>query len=233
MLVSYSNRVGSIVGLTEWRNMSTLVVIGGTGYAGSAIVAEAARRGHTVSSVSRAVPADALEGVTYLTGGIDANAAAFADADVIVAALSPRGDNAGKLVADYHALADAASTAGARFFAIGGFSSLRPAAGAPRFAEGDDLPPAFAAEGREMNDVRADLEESAPADLDWLFISPAAGFGAHRPDGAPHGTYRVGGDVALFDEQGESAIERADFALAIVDEIEKPAHHREQLNIAY
>ena len=48
--------------------MSTIAVIGGTGYAGRHIVAEAADRGHSVLSVARKVAAERIPGVTYIEG---------------------------------------------------------------------------------------------------------------------------------------------------------------------
>ena len=211
--------------------MTAITVVGGTGYAGAAIVAEAARRGHTVTAISRTAPGTQAEGVDYVTGDLTQSVPDIAGAEVVVAALSPRGDNAGKLRDAYRSLAQAAATNGARFVGIGGFSSLRPAEGAPRFVEGDDLPPEFAAEAREMNDILADLATGA-VDVDWLFVSPAAEFGSHAP-GEALGRYRVSGEVALFDQDGKSAISGADFARAVLDEIETPTHHRAQIHFAY
>ncbi|MCK6058041.1 NAD(P)-dependent oxidoreductase [Micrococcus luteus] len=211
--------------------MTAITVIGGTGYAGAAIVAEAARRGHTVTAISRTAPGTQAEGVEYVTGDLTQSVPDIAGAEVVVAALSPRGDNAGKLRDAYRSLAQAAATNGARFVGIGGFSSLRPAEGAPRFVEGDDLPPEFAAEAREMNDILTDLATGS-VDVDWLFVSPAAEFGSHAP-GEALGRYRVSGEVALFDQDGKSAISGADFARAVLDEIETPTRHRAQIHFAY
>ena len=211
--------------------MTAITVIGGTGYAGAAIVAEAARRGHTVTAISRTAPGTQAEGVEYVTGDLTQSVPDIAGAEVVVAALSPRGDNAGKLRDAYRSLAQAAATNGARFVGIGGFSSLRPAEGAPRFVEGDDLPPEFAAEAREMNDILTDLATGS-VDVDWLFVSPAAEFGSHAP-GEALGRYRVSGEVALFDQDGKSAINGADFARAVLDEIETPTRHRAQIHFAY
>lgn len=211
--------------------MTAITVVGGTGYAGAAIVAEAARRGHTVTAISRTAPGTQVEGVDYVTGDLTQSVPDIAGAEVVVAALSPRGDNAGKLRDAYRSLAQAAAANGARFVGIGGFSSLRPAEGAPRFVEGDDLPPEFAAEAREMNDILADLATGS-VDVDWLFVSPAAEFGSHAP-GEALGRYRVSGEVALFDQDGKSAISGADFARAVLDEIETPTRHRAQIHFAY
>jgi putative NADH-flavin reductase len=213
--------------------MATIVVFGGTGYTGGNIVREAASRGHQVVSVSRSGPKEPVEGVRYETGTAeDVAPKVVPDADVVVATLSPRGDMAGRLVEVYRGLARASAEAHARYFQVGGFSALRPAPGAPRFIEGDDVPEEYRAEALEGEATRAMLVEEAPEDLDWLFLSPAGTYGSFAP-GEATGAYRVGGEVALFDAEGGSNISGADFALAVVDEIETPAHHREHLNIAY
>lgn len=212
--------------------MARVVVIGGTGFTGSRIVREAVRRGHAVVSLSRSVPEEKIDGVEYVAGAA-ADATSLVDgADVVVGALSPRGDTAGTLVGVYSQLGEAAARAGARLVVVGGFSSLRPAPGAPRFAEGDDLPPQFVEEAREMNDVLSALG-TTPDDLDWLFVSPAAAYGAYAPQGEPRGRYRVGEDVALFDQDGESLISGEDFAAAVLDEIERPTRRRAQIHFAY
>lgn len=212
--------------------MATVVVAGGTGYTGGNIVREAASRGHTVISISRSQPAEPVSGVRYELGAVeDVAARVVPGADVVVAALSPRADMAGRLVEVYGSLVRLAATAGARYLQVGGFSSLRPAPGAPRFVEGE-LAEEYRAEALEGEATRVMLAESAPADLDWLFLSPAGSYGSFAP-GERTGRYRLGGEVALFDDEGVSSISGADFAVAVVDEIEKPAHHREHVGIAY
>ena len=212
--------------------MATVVVFGGTGYTGSNVVREAASRGHDVVSVSRSQPTEPVEGVRYEAG--DATEVAqrvMAGADVAVATLAPRGDMAGRLVDVYTELARLSAEAGARYLQVGGFSSLRPAEGAPRFVEGD-VPEEYRAEALEGDATRTMLAERAPDGLDWVFFSPAGAYGAWAP-GERTGSYRLGGEVALFDADGGSNISGADFAVAIVDEIEKSAHHREHVGAAY
>jgi uncharacterized protein len=212
--------------------MASIVVFGGTGYTGDHIIREAAARGHEVISVSRSEPKEPLEGVRYETGSAEEVARRVVPgADAVVAALSPRGDMAGRLVPVYGELARAAAEAGARYVQIGGFSSLRPAPGEPRFAEGE-IAEQFRAEALEGEATRVMLAQNAPPELDWLFVSPAASYGAWAA-GERTGTYRVGGDVALFDAEGGSNISGADFASAVVDEIDIPSHHREHIGVAY
>lgn len=209
--------------------MASIIIVGGTGFTGSNIAREAVRRGDSVTSVSRHAPETPIEGVRYLTGedAVAVTRDAIDGTDTIVATLSPRGATAGHLGEIYGKLGEIAADAGARLIVVGGFGSLRPAAGQPRLAEGDALPEFLRPEAREVAHVADDLA-SAPEALDWVFISPAESYGSHLPEQpAPTGTYRVGGDVAEFG----SIIGGDDFALAVVDEVEKPAHHREHISL--
>jgi len=211
--------------------MATVVVFGGTGYTGANVVREAVARGHHVVAVSRSEPEDPVPGVRYETGPAEAVARSVVPgADAVVAAISPRGDMAGRLVDVYAELARQAAAAGARYLQVGGFSSLRPAPGAPRFVEGD-LPAEYRDESLEGEATRVMLVEQAPAELDWVFVSPAGQYGAWFP-GRRTDAYRVGGEVAQFDDNGGSTVSGEDFAAAIVDEIETPAHHRAHIGVA-
>lgn len=217
--------------------MARITVVGGTGYAGAHIVIEAAGRGHEVTAVSRTVPApDAqVDGVTYVAADVtdpDAVAAAVDGADVVVAALSPRGDMAGKVRGAEAALATAAAQAGARLGVIGGAGSLHVAPGGPRLVDTDEFPAAFKDEALELTAVLGDLQSTDDA-LDWFFLSPAVNFGAYAP-GERTGSYRVGDDdLPVADADGTSAISGADLAIAVVDEIETPAHHRARFTVGY
>jgi putative NADH-flavin reductase len=93
-----------------------------------------------------------------------------------------------------------------------------------------EIPEEYRDEAVEGEATRVMLVETAPESLDWLFISPAGAYGSFAP-GESTGHYRVGDEVALFDERGESAVSGADFALAVVDEIERPVHHRAHIGI--
>ncbi len=216
-----------------------IVVLGGTGYTGSNVAAEAVRRGHHVTAVSRTAPAvdQRIEGVDYITGSAldpTVQEQAVDGADVVLAALFPKGDMAGQLPHLYSALAQVTSKNGARFGAVGGFSSLRRTAGGPRIAEVEKLPPeyaAFEAIAAEMMSVLQNLE-TLPDDVDWFYVAPAEKYGSWAP-GQPRGTFRVGDDVAPFDADGVSEIGGADFATAIVDEIENPKHLRAVMSVAY
>jgi putative NADH-flavin reductase len=214
--------------------MARITVIGGTGYTGGHIVRQASARGHEVTSVSRSVPAEPAEGVRYVTGSLlddGTLAAAASESDVVVAAVSPRGDMAGKVAPAYAELADAARAKGARLGVVGGAGSLLVAEGGPRLVDTPEFPEPFKLEALEFAGILDALRE-APEDLDWFYLSPAAGFGAHAP-GEATGRYRVGGDVLLTDDEGSSFVSGADLATALVDEIERPAHRRARFTVAY
>lgn len=215
--------------------MSRITVIGGTGYAGSAIVAEAAGRGHQVTALSRSLPAEPVPGVNYVQGDAtdeETLSSVVSGADVVVGALSPRGPLAGPFRDVYRTIARLVAAEGVPLFVVGGFSSLRPAAGAPRFVE--DLSHAPAEFHDELVTVAALVTDDLPAtpeSLDWVFVSPAGTFGSFAP-GKRLGKYRVGDDVAVQPEDG-GAISGADYALGFLDLIEQGNHHRAHLNLAY
>ncbi len=202
--------------------MANITVLGGTGYTGGHIVAEAASRGHHVTSLSRNAAAEPLEGVVYLHGSVTdpaAISAAVEGADIVIGALSPRGDLEGKVAEVYEALPSLAKSPTDRLILIGGWSSLRPAKGAPRFSEGE-VPEQFRAEALEMAGVLDWYLQNSPA-VDWVFASPAAVYGSYAP-GEKTGAYRVGDEIALTAADGslDTDLSGADFAKAIVDEVE-------------
>ncbi|MFL0448195.1 NAD(P)-dependent oxidoreductase [Corynebacterium xerosis] len=214
--------------------MPKIVVIGGTGYAGAAVVSEAANRGYEVTSVSRTLPADQIEKVTYVTGNAtdpDFVASVVAGADVVVSTLSPRGELDGKIVDVDIEIAKQVRDSGARLFVVGGFSSLRPTESEPPAAESGQIPEQFRGEAVQMHAVLTHLQ-GQPDGLDWVFFSPAQEFGSYVP-GEDLGRYRIGGDIVFVDENGRSAISGADFARAIVDRIEENDYHRAHISIAY
>lgn len=212
-----------------------ITVIGGSGYAGSAILREAAKRGHVVTAISRSIPAETVDGVTYVAADLLQGTLSLGQADVVVGAVSPRAENAGTLVKAYARLAEQARNVGARLVLVGGFSCLRREAGGPRMIEGESFPPdvpeAVVIEAKENMDVLTHLLADQTG-LDWLFVSPAMEFSAWMP-GEDLGRYRLGDEVALFDEHGRSAISGTDYARAVMDEIEQPSRHRAQIGVAY
>ncbi|MGJ0204408.1 NAD(P)H-binding protein [Leucobacter sp. gxy201] len=214
--------------------MTTLTVIGGSGYAGAHILEAAAVRGLEARSLSRSEVAEQIGGVEYRRGSIAdqaARARAIEGSDVVIAAISPRGDMLGQVRPAIAALAAEAAAAGVRLGVIGGAGSLLQSEGGDLVMNAPGFPEAFTAEAAEMSGVLDDLR-AAPENLDWFYVSPAGGFGAFAA-GEYRGEYRVGGDVLLVDDAGESQISGADFGVAVVDEVEAAEHRRERITFAY
>jgi uncharacterized protein len=215
--------------------MSRITVIGGTGYAGSAIVAEAAARGHKVTALSRSVPDSPVPNVTYVQGDASDEATLsplIEGADVVVGALAPRGSLAHTFRDVYSTIARLADAAGVPLFIVGGYSSLRPAPGADRFVTDlSHIPPELHEEIRAGAALIIEDLPATPKTLRWVFVSPALRFGARMP-GERLGRYRLGDDVAVQPDGG-GAISAADYALGFVDLIETGEPHRTQVNLGH
>ncbi|QWS34862.1 NAD(P)-dependent oxidoreductase [Curtobacterium aetherium] len=215
--------------------MSTIVVFGGTGYAGSAIVREALSRGHEVIAVARDTSKlDAAEHLTLAQG--DAFDASFVtevtkDADVVIVSLHAVQSDGSELKDRFQHFVDAAAAAGARLGIVGGAGSLLVAEGGPALYDTAEFPDAFKGEAKSHGQVLENLRASG-TDVDWFYVSPAAAFGDYNP-GERRGTYRTSDDVLLTDAEGNSDISGADYAIAVVDEIEQPAHHQARFGVAY
>lgn len=212
--------------------MARIAVIGGTGYAGRHIVAEAVGRGHTVVSVARTVPSDRVEGATYIEGtllDVPSLVAELQGVDVIVSSVPGRGDMLGFVRPNLAQLV-AALPDTVRVGVIGGAGGSLVAPGGPRVIDGD-FPEQAKGEALEAIGILDDLQATA-ASRDWFFVHPAGGFGSWNT-GERTGRYRDGGDVLVVDEDGESDISGADLAIAVVDEIENPRHVRERFTVGY
>ncbi|MDS0137630.1 MULTISPECIES: NAD(P)H-binding protein [unclassified Amycolatopsis] len=213
--------------------MAKLVIFGATGYAGGRIGAEALRRGHEVAGVARhagSVP----EGVDEHQGSLHDEefvASLAKDADVFVVATPARELDGKKLIEAVPALARIASENGVRLSFVGGAASLHVAEGGPRLFDTREFPAEYKDEAGNHAEVLGLLREQ-PEGVDWFYVSPAAEFGAWTP-GERRGEYRIGGDVLVTDENGRSHIGGDDFAIAYVDEIERPKHRRARFTVAY
>lgn len=213
--------------------MVRIAVLGGTGYGGDAVVREAARRGHAVTSYSRQPPAEPVDGVEYVPGSLldpARLAGTVEDTDVVFETMSPRGDLAGKLEGVVDQLIGLAGTAGVRLGVLGGVSSVHVSEGGPRYFDVNPPPPEVRPEV-ETGLALLDALQQAPENLDWFYVSPAATFGAWNPQRVT-GSYRISDDLLLTDENGDSYIAAPDLALAVLDEIEQPRHHRRRFHVA-
>ncbi len=214
--------------------MARIAVIGGSGYAGRHIVAEAVNRGHSVLSIARRIPSERQPGAIYIEGSltdVPALLAQLEGVDVVVSAVAPRGDMAGLVRPNIAALASVLPE-GVRLGVIGGAGGSLVAEGGERLVDLPTFSADYRPEALEALGVLEDLQSLSPDTIDWFYIHPAGGFGAWNP-GERTGEYRKGGDVVVTDAEGESFISGPDLAVAVVDEIEHPQHPRGRFTVGY
>jgi putative NADH-flavin reductase len=214
-----------------------IVLFGATGNIGQRIVAEALQRGHSVTGVVRDPQAVKSPDprVTLVQGdATDAESVARVarGADVVVSAISPRpnarGLGAPSLAKAAKALLEGVRKANVkRLLVVGGAGTLEVAPG-KRLMDAPGFPDAYKAEAQEGADSLEVLRTDGKG-LDWTFLSPAAEIGP----GTRRGQYRITGDQFLADAQGHSRISYEDYAVALVDEIEKPKNRGRRFGVAY
>jgi uncharacterized protein len=201
-----------------------IAVIGASGQAGSRIVAELARRGHTVTAIARNPEKIApLAGVTARQGDAfdqDAMARLLAGHDVAISSIHFTASDPEKLIGAVKAAAVG------RYLVVGGAGSLEVAPGV-RLVATSGFPAQYKAEAEKgaafLDRLRRETE------LNWTFLSPSALFVA----GERTGKFRLGTDQLLTAADGKSWISFEDFAVALADEIEGPRHPRGRFTVGY
>jgi putative NADH-flavin reductase len=214
-----------------------LVVFGATGNVGQRIVAEALSRGHEVVGVVR--DPDAVKSPDARVKLVKGDATKADDvarvargADAVVSAISPRPNARGlpapSLSANSRALIEGLRDAGVkRVLYVGGASSLEVAPG-KALADTPDFPDIYRNEAREGREALAIWRKEAKG-LDWTYLSPAAEIGP----GKRTGKYRTTDDKLLTDDKGKSHITFEDYAVAVLDELERPQHVGKRFGVAY
>jgi putative NADH-flavin reductase len=214
-----------------------LVIFGATGNVGRRIVAEAVDRGHEVVGVVRDPAAvQSPDSRVVLAKGDATDAESIArlvrGADAVVSAISPRPNARGlpapSLAANARALIKGLRSAGVkRVLYVGGASSLEVAPG-KALADTPDFPEIYREEAREGREALAVFRNEAKG-LDWTYLSPAA----EIAPGNRTGKYRTTGDKLLVDDKGKSYITFEDYAVAVLDELERPQHVAKRFGVAY
>jgi hypothetical protein len=190
---------------------------------GSRVLAELASRGHAVTAIARhPEKVEASPGVVARAGDVldEAGLAALlAGHDAAISAVRFVTSDPARLIA-----AVKAAKVG-RYLVVGGAGSLEVAPGV-RLFDTPQFPPAYFPEAKAGGVFLDRLR--AEADLDWTYLSPSALIAP----GARTGAFRLGGDQLLV-RDGESRISAEDFAVALVDELERPAHSRRRFTVGY
>ncbi|WP_300630346.1 NAD(P)-dependent oxidoreductase [Pseudomonas sp.] len=204
--------------------MSKIAIIGATGRAGSQLLEEALRRGHTVTAIARHTDKLAVRpGVTAKqVDALDAEALqqAVSGSDVVISA-------AHFATLPASAVIGPVKKAGVkRLLVVGGAGSLLLPDGS-RVIDSPGFPAEYKTEAGAGAEFLEALREEQQ--LDWTFLSPSALFdGTERT-----GQFRLGQDDLLVSHDGKSSISFADFAIAMIDEVETPQHSRKRFTVGY
>lgn len=208
-----------------------VALYGATGKSGSRILKELVARGHQVVAIARN-PSK----VPQPEGGVSVRqddlsdpkkiAAAVEGADAVVSAYAPPQNDPDAIVGvtrrQIEALTGGAKT---RLVVVGGAGGLNVAPGVTLVDSGympEAYLPIAKAHVKALSVLRA-------SDTDWTYLAPAANF----EPGQRTGKFRLGKDELIANEQQESRISMEDYAIALVDELEKPRHRRQRFSVGY
>jgi putative NADH-flavin reductase len=208
-------------------------VIGATGRIGQRIVNEALSRGHQVTAITShasKIPADSSSKVTWkVASALDPASVGtvLPGLDVLISSFGPPFQGGDPATIPQSAKAIVAALRHhpeVRFIMVGGAGSLELAPGKlltevlPDFVK-----PIANAHHDALNFLRT------VADVNWTNFSPA---GMIEP-GERTGKFRLGKDNVVATPDGQSRISMEDYAIAMLDEVEHPAHIRTRFTIGY
>ena len=216
--------------------MANVLLIGATGFVGSAVLNELVSRGHKVTAVVRNIEkvakSELVDAVKEDVANVEAIAKLAEGKDAIISAYNPGWTNpdiAALITENYPKILSAAKKSGVeRLLIVGGAGTLFCAPGL-RVVDSGAIPEEIMGGVRPLGDFYLNtlMNEN---DIDWVFFSPA---GAFDQEGKKTGNYRLGKDDLIVDAEGNSHISVQDYADAMVNELEKPAHHKERFTIGY
>jgi uncharacterized protein len=206
-----------------------VVLYGATGKSGIRILTELLSRGHNVTAVARnpvSLPAN-VKTVKDDLSDVNKITAIISGADAVVSAYAPPQDDTDQLLGVTERQIDAVGKAGKniRLIVVGGAGSLEVAPGVTILQSGH-LPAEWVPIATSHEKA---LELLKKSDINWTYFSPAAFF----EPGTRTEKFRLGTDQLIADAQGNSRISMEDYAIALVGELEKPAHERARFTIGY
>ncbi len=210
-----------------------IALIGASGFIGSALRTEALARGHQVTAlVTHPAKLAATSGLTVVKADVNDTAALANRLKGFDAVLSAFSGHAQANTFDYYlagfkSIVAAVKQAGVpRLLVVGGAGSLYVAPGL-QVLDTPQFPAEYkpTAEGARQALVLLQAEPT----LNWTMLSPSAVISP----GERTGQFRLGQDQLLADAQGNSHISVQDYAVAFIDELEKPAHPRQRFTVGY
>jgi len=216
--------------------MKKILLIGASGFVGSAILNEAINRDYKVTAVVRNPEKITLENENLSVIKADVSSAETVaelskSFDTVVSAYNPGWTNpniAEETASVYNSILAGVKKAGVkRLLCVGGAGSLFSAPGV-RLMETGAIPEAFMPAVKALADFYLDVLTNE-TEIDWVFFSPA---GSIAP-GERTGRFRLGKDDLLVSKDGNSNISVEDYAVAMIDEVENKKHHQERFTIGY
>ena len=219
--------------------MKDIILIGASGFVGSAILEEALNRGHKVTALVRnpekiQVKNENLTVLAVDATDVEALSKVAAGKDAVISAYNRGWGNPRlyeEILENYPKIIEGVKKAGVqRLLVVGGAGVLYVQPGVRLMDSGTlpaELMPAVKGEGELFLNVL-----SKDNDIDWAYFAPPANLG-NMGKGIRTGKYRLGTDTLLVDEKGDSFISVEDYAVAMIDELEQEAHHKALFTAAY
>lgn len=216
--------------------MKKIVLIGASGFVGSAILNEALNRGIKVTAVVRNPENIKISNpdVTIVkadVSDVDKVAEIAKGADAVISAYNPGWTNPDiykETLKTYPAILEGVKKAGVkRLLIVGGAGTLFVAPGV-RVVDSGAIPDEIMGGVKSLGEFYLDTLTNEK-EIDWVFFSPA---GTIEP-GERTGNYRLGKDDLIVNDKGESKISVQDYAKAMIDELENPQHHQQRFTIGY
>ncbi|MFC5862631.1 NAD(P)-dependent oxidoreductase [Acidicapsa dinghuensis] len=207
-----------------------VALYGATGKAGSRILAELLSRGHQVTAVVRTPSKLATQpSLTVVQGDVssaEAIAAKIKGFDAVIDSFGPPADDTDQVITVTQHFVDAVTQAEVpRLIVVGGAGSLEVAPGVTVISSGH-IPAQWLPIAVSHDKALALLKKS---DINWTYFSPAGFF----EPGERTGKFRLGKDQLIVGSDGASRISLEDYAIALVDELEKPQNERARFTIGY
>lgn len=206
-----------------------IAIIGASGKAGSQILKEALERGHEVTGIVRDGAKITDHEVLVIEKDIfELTSDDLTGYDVVVNAFGAAPGNESQHVKFGRLLIEGLQGAsGTRLIVVGGAGSLFvDEAKTVRVMDTPDFPKEFLPTAQSQGQNLKDLQESEG--IQWTFISPSAFF---DPEGQRTGAYEAGKDHLLVNSKGQSYVSYADYAIVVLDEIERSEHVNERFTV--
>ena len=216
--------------------MKKIALIGASGLVGSAILKESLQRGHTVTAIVRNPDKIKLKDPNLFIkkGDVLSEMSVpelISGADVVISAYNPGWTNpniAEETTRAYNSIIGGVKKAKiSRLLIVGGAGSLYVAP-EKRVMDTGAIPESFIPAVEALAGVFYGLQKEEK-EIDWAFFSPAGNIAP----GERTGKFRMGKDNLIVDPKGESHISVEDYAVAMLNEVEAPEHHRERFTIGY